>query len=114
MKSIARSRSLPPLSQSLVRPLLFSGLSALLLLGVGPLSTDAKAQVFSSQRSTPTTSTSTSNPASVPARPSTTAQNTPTQSAQSSVLDTQLRRNETLYLDKRESHDYDLVIKNVS
>ncbi len=114
MKSIARSRSLPPLSQSLVRPLFFSGLSALLLLGVGPLSTDAKAQVFSSQRSTPTTSTSTSNPASVPARPSTTAQNTPTQSAQSSVLDTQLRRNETLYLDKRESHDYDLVIKNVS
>ncbi len=106
MKSLARSRMLPPLAQSL----LFSGLGTLLMLGAGPLSLQANAQVFSSQRSTPT-----STPAATPTRSSTTtAQSTPTQSAQSSVLDTKLKRDETLYLDKRESHDYDLVIKNVS
>ncbi len=102
MKSLARSRTSPPLAQSL----LLGGLSALFMLGAGPLSTAANAQVFSSQRSTPASNTTTAQ--------NTPTQNSPTQSAQSSVLDTKLRRSETLYLDKRESHDYDLVIKNVS
>ncbi|MEM8504762.1 MAG: hypothetical protein AAF716_16590 [Cyanobacteria bacterium P01_D01_bin.1] len=89
-------------SLSLARSLTLSGLSALLMIGAGPLSMVASAQVFSSQRSTPQTTTT-----QAPAR-------VPTQTAQSSVLDTKLRQNQTLYLDKRESHEYDLVIKSVS
>ncbi|MBE9061579.1 hypothetical protein [cf. Phormidesmis sp. LEGE 11477] len=111
MKSLAR-----PLTSHSTRfwalPLAFGGLSALLMLGTGPLSLEASAQVFSSQRSNPTAQPS----GTIQSRPtqSTTAQNRPTQSTQQSVLDTKLRQNQTLYLDKRESHDYDLVIKNVS
>ncbi|EDX86588.1 hypothetical protein S7335_4293 [Synechococcus sp. PCC 7335] len=90
--------------RSKASPFALSGLFALLILGVSPLSMSANAQVFSSQRST------TAQPST---RPTATAQ-TPNQTSQQSVLDTKLRRDETLYLDKREAHDYDLVLKNVS
>ena len=87
-------------------PLALGGLSTLLILGAGPLPLNAQAQVFSSQRSATTTQPNT--------RTTPTAQTPNQTTAQQSVLDTKLRRDETLYLDKREAHDYDLVIKNVS
>lgn len=96
-------------SRSLARSVALSGLSTLLMIGTGPLSTGASAQVFSSQRSTPSSPQSTTQP-----NARTTTAQTPTQTAQQSVLDTKLRQDQTLYLDKRESHEYDLVINNVS
>ena len=104
MKSL--SQFLPPrsLAPGWMHSLAVGGLGALLMLGAGPLSMDAKAQVFSSQRSTPTSTQ--------PAQTTTTQ--APAQTTQQSVLDTKLRQNQTLYLDKRESHEYDLVVKSVS
>lgn len=89
------------------RSLAFGGLSALLLLGADPLTMSASAQVFSSQRSN-TTAQQSSTPQSRP------TQNAPTRTTQQSVLETKLKQNQTLYLDKREAHDYDLVIQNTS
>lgn len=90
--------------------LALGGLSALLLIGAGPLSMGADAQVFSSQRSSETSVPQTTSRTT----PQTTTAQTPTQTSQQSVLDTKLRQNQTLYLDKRESHEYDLVVKSVS
>lgn len=91
--------------RSKASPFALGGLFAVLILGVSPLSMSANAQVFSSQRSTTTAQ---------PNAPATTTAQTPNQAAQQSVLDTRLRRDETLYLDKREAHDHDLVIQDVS
>lgn len=75
----------------------FSGLSALLLLSAGPLSMVANAQVFSSQRNQQ-------------------GQTTPSgQVAQEQgSIQTTLDNPETLYLDKRESYAYDLVVRNAT
>ncbi|MGD1897122.1 MAG: hypothetical protein ACFB16_09245 [Phormidesmis sp.] len=70
------------------------GLSALLVLGAGPLQTAASAQVFSSQRS----QNGAQNGGSV------------LTSQQQVALQTTVRNPETLFLDKRDSYDYDLVL----
>jgi hypothetical protein len=80
--------------------LALSGLSALLIVGFGPLSAEAGAQVFSSQRS-PAAQTQ-----------GTQAQGTPAQG--STVVQTALERDETLYLDKDSTYDYDLVVRSDS
>jgi hypothetical protein len=80
--------------------LALSGLSALLMVGFGPLSAEADAQVFSSQRS-PAAQTQ-----------GTQAQGAPAQG--STVVQTALERDETLYLDKDSTYDYDLVVRSDS
>lgn len=84
-----------------MKSLIFGGLSALVLMGAGPLSLGASAQVFSSQRS-----------------PSGTAQNRPAQSGQvaqsSSVIQATFDRDETLYLDRDGTYEYDLVLRRES
>ncbi|MEL6160448.1 MAG: hypothetical protein AAFQ40_15770 [Cyanobacteria bacterium J06623_5] len=78
-----------------MKSLMLGGLSALLLLGAGPLTIGAGAQVFSSQR----------NPQNGSAQRGQVAQ-------QSSVLRTRLERDETLYLDRKGTYDYDLVLQS--
>jgi len=83
-----------------MKSLIFGGLSALVLLGVGPLSLGASAQVFSSQRS-----------------PAGAAQNQQAQTgqvAQSSVIQATFDRDETLYLDRDGTYEYDLVLRRES
>lgn len=74
-------------------------LSAIALLAAAPFVPAAQAQVFSSQR-----------------RPQTEAGQVPAQNqprvAQSSTLDTRLEQDETLYLNRRETYDYDLVLQS--
>ncbi|MEO1619981.1 MAG: hypothetical protein AAFU53_02990 [Cyanobacteria bacterium J06632_3] len=79
----------------------FGGLSALLLLGLGPLANGVQAQVFSSQRS-PQSQTQ-------PAQNGQVVQNS---TQNSEVLQTRLNLNETLYLDRKATYDYDLVLQN--
>ncbi|MEL6555639.1 MAG: hypothetical protein AAFQ63_19585 [Cyanobacteria bacterium J06621_11] len=78
-------------------------LSVLLLLGLGPLAIEASAQVFSSQRSQTGSQNGQVDNGTAQA---------PSQ-AQTS-LQTTLDNQETLYLDKRESYDYDLVLTSAS
>ena len=73
-------------------------LSALLLLASGPLSTAATAQVFSSQRNGQTQTGEVSASEQV-------AQN-------ESAIQTTLDHSETLYLDKRGTYPYDLVVRS--
>lgn len=85
--------------------LALSGLSALLIVGFGPLSAAASAQVFSSQRSPAAQSQETQAPGA------------PVQGATaqgSTVVQTALERDETLYLDKDSTYDYDLVVRSDS
>lgn len=82
-------------------------LSVLLLLGLGPLAIEASAQVFSSQRSQTGSQTSAQN-----GQVNNGTAQAPSQ-AQTS-LQTTLDNQETLYLDKRESYDYDLVLTSAS
>ncbi len=71
----------------------FKGIVALALVGFGPLSAAASAQVFSSQR----------------------AQNTPAELTQTgATLRTMLEQDETLYLNKNKTYDYDLVLRTDS
>lgn len=85
----------------------FWSLSALLFLGSGPLVGEASAQVFSSQRG-PNGSQSSARDGQVLNQGS-------TRVAQEQVaLQTTLEAPETLYLDKRGSYDYDLVLSNAS
>lgn len=80
-------------------------LSALLCLGLGPLAIEADAQVFSSQRSQGGSQNEPTNSGS--------AQVPQGQTGQAAVQTT-LDNPETLYLDKRESYDYDLVVARAS
>lgn len=71
----------------------FSGLTALALVGFGPLATTAAAQVFSSQR----------------------APGTPAELSQADVtLRATLEQDETLYLNKNKTYDYDLVLRTAA
>lgn len=94
-----------------MKSLVFGSLSALFLstlgIGLGPFSMGAQAQVFSSQRSQ--TSTGQSGPSqSVPAR-------SPSELSQgSATLQTTLEQDETLYLNRKETYDYDLVLRTAS
>lgn len=81
-------------------------LSALLCLGLGPLAIEADAQVFSSQRSQSGSSAGSVNNGS--------AQAPQGQTTGQTAVQTTLDNPETLYLDKRESYDYDLVVANAS
>lgn len=92
--------------------LMLGGLSALFVIaGAGPLVKEANAQVFSSQR-TQTTTTETG--------PNGTAQGvftprTPAELSQSgAVLETTLEQDETLYLNKKSTYDFDLVLRSAS
>lgn len=87
-----------------MKSLLLGGLSALLVVGLGPLATsEARAQVFSSQR-----------------QPSTTQQNTSQNPSPGEIrqgsgeLRTTLERDETLYLSKNKSYDQDLVLRSAT
>ena len=71
----------------------FKGIVAIALVGFGPLAAAANAQVFSSQR----------------------AQNTPAELNQTNAaLRATLEQNETLYLNKNKTYDYDLVLQTAS
>lgn len=72
-------------------------LSALMLLAASPLSTAASAQVFSSQRNQQGQTTTSGQVAQ-----------------ESGSIQTTLDNPETLYLDKRESYAYDLVVRNTT
>lgn len=103
-----------------MKSLVFGGLSALLLAGFGPLSTSAIAQVFSSQRtqSTQTTSTQTGSAqtGSTQTSSQTSAQTSSTVLSQerAATLRTTLEQDQTLYLDKTKTYDYDLVLRAAS
>ena len=86
-----------------MKSLLLGGLSALLLVGSGPMATAASAQVFSSQRQPSTSSQNTSqNPAPGGVRQS------------NGELQTTLERNETLYLSKNETYSQNLVLRSAT
>ncbi|MEO1791794.1 MAG: hypothetical protein AAFR25_06180 [Cyanobacteria bacterium J06629_19] len=84
-----------------MKSLVFVGLSALMLTGFGPLSIGANAQVFSSQRSPQN-------------QQSQNQQSQNRQVAQSSVLQAAFDRDETLYLDRDGTYEYDLVLRRES
>ncbi|MEL6815346.1 MAG: hypothetical protein AAFP03_11100 [Cyanobacteria bacterium J06598_3] len=77
-------------------------LSALLFLGLGPLAVEANAQVFSSQRSQ-----GGSQPSQVNGQVNNGTAQAPQQQG---TLQTAIESQETLYLDKRGSYDYDVVL----
>ncbi len=83
-----------------MKPLVLGTLSALLVMGLGPLATGAQAQVFSSQRTQNGTQNGASNPTQV--------------SQGRAELQTTLAKEETLYLDKSGTYRYDLVIRQDS
>ncbi len=78
-------------------------LSALTVLGFSPLVMSASAQVFSSQRAGQNRPSG-SQPAQV-------AQD---QNAEAFTLQARLESSETLYLNKRSTYDYDLVLRNAT
>lgn len=78
-----------------MKSLLVGGLSALLMVGLGPMATGASAQVFSSQRD-----------------PSATTQEE--LSRGSGELQAALKRDETLYLSKNGTYDQDLILRSES
>lgn len=86
-----------------MKPLLLGPLSALLVIGLGPLS--ASAQVFSSQRSPSQPATTTESAQNDTRRP--VAQGT-------STLRTTLEQEDTLYLNKDKTYSYDLVLRRES
>ena len=86
-----------------MKSLLLGGLSALLVVGLGPLATEASAQVFSSQRQPNTSSQNTSqNPAPGGLRQG------------NGELRTTLERDETLYLSKNETYSQNLVLRSAT
>lgn len=99
--------------------LMLGGLSALLVVaGAGPLIKGANAQVFSSQRTQTTRVENGDVP--VGGTQDGTAQGvltprTPAELSQSgAVLQTTLEQDETLYLNKKSTYDYDLVLRSAS
>lgn len=78
-----------------MKSLLVGGLSALLMVGLGPMATGASAQVFSSQRD-----------------PSATTQEELRRG--SGELQAALKRDETLYLSKNGTYDQDLILRSES
>lgn len=83
-----------------MKSLVLGTLSAFLALSLGPLATDAQAQVFSSQRTQNGTQNGAPNTAQV--------------NQGRAELQTTLSKEETLYLDKSSTYRYDLVIRQDS
>lgn len=92
-----------------MKSLAFGGLSAL-MLGASLLASGANAQVFSSQR----------NPQNRPTQNEQITQNEPVRQGapragrESSEFQARLNLQETLYLDRKASYDYDLVLQDVA
>ena len=89
-----------------MKSLVFGGLSALVLLATSSLCGQASAQVFSSQRSPSSQSSQVQTNPGVAQR---TAQNA---GRGTSALRTTLEEDKTLYLNKDNSYDYDLVLRS--
>jgi hypothetical protein len=96
-----------------VKYLALSGLSALLLTGFGPLSAEVSAQVFSSQRSPAEPSAQAPQVPGAPV-PSSTPNSTPNSTPSSTVVQTTLEQSETLYLSKKNTYRYDLVVRDAA
>ena len=92
-----------------MKSLVLGSLSAMVMLGALPL--PGRTQVFSSQRASQSTSQTITTQ-------TTTEQSATTQTAQTSVsaatLQTTLEQKETLYLDRKGTYDYDLVLRSAS
>ncbi len=92
--------------------LALSGLSAFLMVGFGPLSSVASAQVFSSQRS-PNAQSQSPQPTQ-PAPGSPVPSSRPVAIPDSTVVQTTLEQTETLYLSKDSTYAYDLVVRDAA
>jgi hypothetical protein len=98
-----------------MKSLVFSGLTALLIASFGPLSAAAEAQVFSSQRRQPQPAQGSAQNTPAQNTPQNTPQNTsPNNNRGTVAMQTVLDADETLYLNRKDTYDYDLILRSTT